>query len=143
MKIDNSSLLEAGANCSCTQVSREANGLVTGVLLDLLPMTSVFSLNRFLGIQLNSQYPCGLLCFCLSLPCIGQDPEPHRLDTLPQMSHVTCHLSHVTCHMSNVTCHMSFEGLLLTGPTPSSLVDRYRSEIACFVRYHRFNKILH
>ena len=107
MKIDNSSLLEAGANCSCTQVSREANGLVTGVLLDLLPMTSVFSLNRFLGIQLNSQYPCGLLCFCLSLPCIGQDPEPHRLDTLPQMSHVTCHLSHVTCHMSNVTCHMS------------------------------------
>ena len=44
--------------------------------------------------------------------------------------HVTCHLSHVTCHMSRVTCHvskwtkwwsLSVEGLLSTGPTPSSL----------------------
>ena len=47
-----------------------------------------------------------------------------------RMSHVTCHKSHVTCHVSHVTCHMSFfwtnwwilwvEGLLSTGPTPSS-----------------------
>ena len=43
-----------------------------------------------------------------------------------------CHVSHVTCHMSHVMCHMSLlffwtnlwslsvEGLLSTGPTPSS-----------------------
>ena len=62
------------------------------------------------------------------------------------VSHVTCHMSHVTCHVSRVTtchlsrvrCHMSHvffssyfffrikwwslsvEGLLSTGPTPSS-----------------------
>ena len=53
------------------------------------------------------------------------------------MSHVTCHMSHVTCHMSCVRCHVSHvtffwggggtkwwsssvEGLLSTGPTPSS-----------------------
>ena len=54
------------------------------------------------------------------------------------MSHVTCYMSHVTCHMSHVICHniffyfifffrtkwwtLSMEGLLSTGPTPSSLV---------------------
>ena len=27
--------------------------------------------------------------------------------TLPNMSHVTCHVSRVTCHVSRVTCHMS------------------------------------
>ena len=49
------------------------------------------------------------------------------------MSCVTCHVSHVMCHMSRVTCHVSHvifflllfsdkvvEGLLSTGPTPSS-----------------------
>ena len=54
------------------------------------------------------------------------------------MSHVTCHVSHVTCHVSHVMCHVSHvtffyffiflprgwsflvEGLLSTGPTPSS-----------------------
>ena len=60
------------------------------------------------------------------------------------MSHVTCHVSRVTCHVSHVICHMSHvmchmsqlffcccffwtkwwslagEGLLSTGPTPSS-----------------------
>ena len=48
------------------------------------------------------------------------------------MSRVTCHVSRVTCHMSRVTCHffslffrtkwwsLSVEGLLSTGPTPSS-----------------------
>ena len=53
------------------------------------------------------------------------------------VSRVTCHVSHVTCHVSHVTCHMSHilfiffifwtmwwslsvEGLLSTGPTPSS-----------------------
>ena len=58
------------------------------------------------------------------------------------VSHVTCrmpcvtyHVSHVTCHMSNVTCEekkedknvikwwsQSVEGLLSTGPTPSSFL---------------------
>ena len=56
------------------------------------------------------------------------------------MSRVTCNVSHVTCHVSHVTCHMSHvtfflllffwtkwwsllvEGLLSTGPTPSSFV---------------------
>ena len=48
-----------------------------------------------------------------------------------------CHVSHVTCHVSHVTCHgsrfflllfwtkwwsLSVEGLLSTGPTPSSLL---------------------
>ena len=53
------------------------------------------------------------------------------------MSYVMCHVSRVTCHVSHVTCHMShflsfflffrtkwwslsLEGLLSTGPTPSS-----------------------
>ena len=66
------------------------------------------------------------------------------------MSHVTCHVSHVTCHMSRVTCHMScvtchmspfflllfptkwwslsVEGMLSTGPTPSSF-DRFCQKI--------------
>ena len=49
---------------------------------------------------------------------------------------ITCRMSHVTCPMSHVTCHMSLffllffwtkwwsllvEGLVSTGPTPSSL----------------------
>ena len=53
------------------------------------------------------------------------------------MSHVTCHVSRVTYHVSHVTCHishdpflsfwtmwwsLSMEGLLSTGPTPSSLL---------------------
>ena len=55
--------------------------------------------------------------------------------------HVTCHVSRITCHVPHVTCHMSgvtffsssffltkwwslsVEGLLLTGPTPSSLLS--------------------
>ena len=55
-------------------------------------------------------------------------------------SNTMCHVSPVTCHMSRVTCHILFflllfykknmeevvdlvvEGLLSTGPTPSSLV---------------------
>ena len=52
------------------------------------------------------------------------------------VSCVMCHVSHVTCHVSHVTCHYFFyyiffclikcwkysvEGLLSTGPTPSSL----------------------
>ena len=48
------------------------------------------------------------------------------------LPYVTCHVSHVTCHVSHVTCHCrniyfftvwwsySVEGLLSTGPTPSS-----------------------
>ena len=47
------------------------------------------------------------------------------------VSHVTCHMSHVTCHVSHVTFFLllffctiwwslSVEGLLSTGPTPSS-----------------------
>ena len=48
----------------------------------------------------------------------------------------TCHVSHFTCLMSHVTCHnfvllffwtkwwsLSVEGLLSTGPTPSSFVS--------------------
>ena len=59
------------------------------------------------------------------------------------VSCVTCHMSYVTCHMSRVTCHVSYvkkkklknvikwwslsvEGLLSTGPTPSSLVLKMR-----------------
>ena len=51
------------------------------------------------------------------------------------MLHVMCHVSCVTCHVSNVTCiiiiffifftnwwSLSVEGLLSTGPTPSSLL---------------------
>ena len=49
------------------------------------------------------------------------------------VSHVTCHMSHVTCHLSHVTCQQKkvslrikllsllMEGLLSTGPSPSSL----------------------
>ena len=49
------------------------------------------------------------------------------------MSHIMCHVSHVTCHLSHVTLFYSsflfrtkwwsllVEGLLSTGPTPSSL----------------------
>ena len=60
----------------------------------------------------------------------------HMSRVMCHVSHVTCHMSHVTCHMSHVTCHMtcvtchiffftkrwslSVEGLLSTGPTPSS-----------------------
>ena len=53
-----------------------------------------------------------------------------------QVTRVTCQMSNVKCHMSRVTCHVSLfffflfwikwwslsvEGLLSTGPTPSSL----------------------
>ena len=53
------------------------------------------------------------------------------------MSRVTCHMSHATCHLSCIQCPMSHfflsffsskwwsqlvEGLLLTGPTPSSFI---------------------
>ena len=45
------------------------------------------------------------------------------------MSHVTCHMSHVTCHMSlfflffwTKKWSLLVEGLLLTGPTPSSFL---------------------
>ena len=51
-----------------------------------------------------------------------------------QVSHVMCHMSHVTCQVSHVTfCCSSFlrtnwwsfsvEGMLSTGPTPSSLIS--------------------
>ena len=63
------------------------------------------------------------------------------------MSHVTCHVSRVTCYVSHFTCHMSHsmchmsqfyffiffrtkcwslagEGLLSTGPTPSSFKSK-------------------
>ena len=50
------------------------------------------------------------------------------------VSRVTCHVSHVTCHVSRVTCFffcffwikwssLSVEGLLSTGPTPSSFIS--------------------
>ena len=63
--------------------------------------------------------------------------------TPPNMSHVMCHVSRVTCHMSRVTCHnffyylfffwtkwwsLSVEGLLSTGPTPSSFVKSWGLE---------------
>ena len=58
-----------------------------------------------------------------------------KMFTPQNMSHVTCHVSRVTCHVSHVTCHillflfffrtkwwsLSGEGLLSTGPKPSSL----------------------
>ena len=60
--------------------------------------------------------------------------------------HVTCHVSRVTCHVSQDMCHMSIfyylsffprtkwwslsvEGLLSTGPTPSSLIGGTCNEI--------------
>ena len=58
------------------------------------------------------------------------------------VSRVTCHVSRVTCHMSRVTCHIFFcffwtkwwslsvEGLLSTGPTPSSSRDSALSGVA-------------
>ena len=56
-----------------------------------------------------------------------------RMFTPHNMSHVTCRMAHVTCHMSRVTCNFfltkwwssSVEGLLSTGPTPSSLYRLY------------------
>ena len=57
----------------------------------------------------------------------------HMSHVLFHMSHVMCHVSEVACHMSNVMCKkinvfflqkclsISLEGLLSTGPTPSSL----------------------
>ena len=56
------------------------------------------------------------------------------------MSYITCHVSHVTCHMSCVTGHVFFltmrwslsvEGLLSTGPTPSSL-DKVQNMVLAF-----------
>ena len=105
--------------------------------------------------------------------------------THPNVSCVACHMSRVMCHMSRVTCHMSrffsrffllffffsffqtkwwslsVEGLLSTGPTPSSLgwihqiivkgipnskkvyaervfkncVDKYQSQLQCVPEY--------
>ena len=61
------------------------------------------------------------------------------------VSHVTCHVSHVMCHVSHIVCHMSFiyiyffldkvmelvvEGLVSTGPTPSSFFEVYTNS-AC------------
>ena len=60
---------------------------------------------------------------------------PNKSHVTCHVSRVTCHVSHVTCYMSRVTCHvshvtffffikwwsLSVEGLLSTGPTPSSL----------------------
>ena len=79
------------------------------------------------------------------------------------VSRVTCHVSRVTCHVSRVTCHMSFfffffffltkwsslsvEGLLSTGPTPSSLfqlrndlLERplYQKKFLFWIDMHRF-----
>ena len=51
------------------------------------------------------------------------------------MSRVTCHVSHVTCNVSHVILFnffrtkwgsLSVEGLLSTGPTPSSLNKIYK-----------------
>ena len=71
--------------------------------------------------------------------------------TFNHVSCVICHMSHVTCHMSSVTCLMSqflincffftklwsqsVEGLLSTGPTPSSFFwyahsNQTRTELA-------------
>ena len=43
MKTDNSSLLEAGANCSCTQVSHEPDGNKSYECQIDTPLTSVIS----------------------------------------------------------------------------------------------------
>ena len=85
------------------------------------------------------------------------------------VSGVTCHVSAVTCHLSHVICHLthvkqfflkhlikkiyinilfkkwtkwqsqSVEGLLPTGPTPSSLMRQYVQYImllSCFCSFH-------
>ena len=68
----------------------------------------------------------------------------------PPPQHVTCHVSRVTCHMSHVTCHVFFvrtklwslsvEGLLSTGPTPSSsrnsLITQLRHRLTHFTALH-------
>ena len=57
------------------------------------------------------------------------------------MSHVMCHVSRATRHKSRVTCHMirfrtkwwslSVKGLLSTGPTPPSFLNRLIPEGKC------------
>ena len=68
------------------------------------------------------------------------------------MSHVTCHMSRVMSHVSRVTCHMSLffysfsltkwwsflvEGLLSTGPTPSSFQKKY-CDLLFYVSFTKF-----
>ena len=65
------------------------------------------------------------------------------------VSHVRCHMPRVTCHMSGVACHLKkiyivcviffikcwsylVEGLLTTGPTPSSLHSNWDNTIKLF-----------
>ena len=76
-----------------------------------------------------------------------------RMFTPPKR--VMCHVSRVTCHVSRVTCHVSFflllffffwtkwwsllvEGLLSTGPTPSS----FHPYTWCCVRYWTLFKFI-
>ena len=77
-----------------------------------------------------------------------QTPKSTRLNVhLDNMSHVTFHLSHVMCHMLHIMYHIStkknrtkgwsysVEGLLLTGPNPSSLlINALRIFIARYAR---------
>ena len=68
------------------------------------------------------------------------------------MSHVACHLSRVMCHMSHVTSHryffltnwwsLSVEGLLSTGPTPSSLgLYDYLKSYKTYLLKYSLNKL--
>ena len=82
---------------------------------------------------------------------------PHNMSYVTcHMSRVTCHVSCVACHVSNVICHfshiyffqtkwwsLSVEGLLSTGPTPSSskatkLVNLFRSSSPQEDRRHKW-----
>ena len=66
------------------------------------------------------------------------------------VSCVTCHVSHVTCHVSHVMCHffwtkwwsLSVEGLLSTGPTPSSFEVLFQKWIVGKLYSHWWTKTL-
>ena len=73
-----------------------------------------------------------------------------------RMSCVMCHVSRVTCHMSHVTCLMSIffvlkwwsllvEGLLSTGPTPSSLfcIIPLPLSILCLLKFSTYFCTVH
>ena len=76
-----------------------------------------------------------VMCHVSHVTCHVSRATCHLSHVMCCMSHVTCHMSHVTFRMSHVTCHvshvichifsekgwnLSVEGLLSTGPTPSS-----------------------
>ena len=74
-------------------------------------------------------------CQVSHVTCLVSCVTCHVSHVTCHMSRVTCHVSHVTCHMSRATCHfffffffwtkrwsLSVEGLLSTGPTPSSFI---------------------